>query len=96
MDRRLQENKTRYDEEKIKSEEGLKDFEDENDQFIIKTDKVQTSATFMESMIYSLVHKLDCIDDLNTQYYQNLGDVETYPKFLKYYIHIPCNKTFPL
>lgn len=58
--------------------------------YIIKTDKIQSDKAFKEAVIYNLVKKLDSLDHLKKKYNEQLDGIETYPSFIKYYVHLPC------
>jgi len=60
---------------------------DEN--YIIKTDKIQADKAFKEAVIFNLVKKLDSLDHLKKKYNEQLDGIETYPSFIKYYVHLP-------
>lgn len=60
------------------------------DKYIIKVDKVSTDNAYKESVIYNLVQKLSYLDEMKRGYNDALEKVETYPPWIKYYVHLQC------
>ena len=60
------------------------------DKYIIKVDKVSTDNAYKESIIYNLVQKLSHLDEMKRGYNDALEKVETYPTWIKYYVHLQC------
>jgi hypothetical protein len=57
------------------------------DQLILRPDKINTDKAYTESIIYNLVRRFDHLDFLERKYNEELEKVETTPKWIKYYVH---------
>ena len=63
----------------------------DEEQYIIQPDLIKSDATYREAVIYNLVHKLNHLDVLDRKYSDKLNQIETFPAWIKFYVHIPCN-----
>jgi hypothetical protein len=50
---------------------------------------------YMESMIFSLSQKLEKFDEMQMGYEMHLKTQESYPAWLKYYVHTGCKLPLP-
>lgn len=65
--------------------------QDENQNYLIPIEKIQEEKAFKEALIFNIVKKLDSMNGMKRTYDEQLLEKETWPSFLKYYIHTPCN-----
>ena len=65
-----------------------------DDKYLISPDKIYVDNAYKEAVIYNLVKKLDSLDAMNKRYAEELEKVETYPSWIKYYVHVPCISHF--
>jgi hypothetical protein len=83
MDTRLL-GKKKQDDNQVKST-SVQDLDDQN--VIIRTDKIDSDKAYHESIIFNLVRRFDHLDYLEQKYQAELEKVETTPKWAKYYFH---------
>jgi len=67
----------------------------DDNSYLIPTNKFEVDNAYKEAVIYNLVKKLDSLDAMNKRYAEELEKVETFPSWMKYYLHVPC-KSFQL
>jgi len=92
MDKRLKE-PTKQQESAV-PETSFKQYDDES--LIIKTDKIQSDKAYAESLIFNLVKRFDSLDTMEKKYEEALLQVESTPKWAKYYVHNQCTFSFQL